>query len=178
MKTALLCLALNVYYEANLEPTNGKYAVAHVAMNRAQESGDSICKVVYKPSQFSWTLKPQPAPKGQGWTDAKNIACTVLKGESQDPTRGSTFFHNSTVKPTWASKLKKVIKIGGHTFYKPRIARQEDILHDINARHISIIGIRFNKSLPKESTALLPLRKHTNKLRDKRVPNRDSGCWV
>lgn len=178
MKTALICLALNVYYEANTEPVKGKYAVAHVTMNRVKESGDSVCGVVYKPSQFSWTLKSQPAPYGRGWVDAKNIAREVLEGESKDPTCGSTFFHSTSVRPLWAKTLKKVRKIGLHIFYKPRnIAHKENIKDD--ARYLSIPGVRpRNASSSQESLHKVSFPKHSDQQNKDQVLHRDGGCWI
>ena len=35
----------------------------------------------------------------------------------EDPTRGSTFYHTTSVHPAWARGLKPVITIGAHAFY-------------------------------------------------------------
>ena len=57
MKTALMCLALTIYYEARGEPTIGQYAVAEVVLNRAEKRDLSVCDVVYQPGQFSGAKK-------------------------------------------------------------------------------------------------------------------------
>lgn len=123
---AILCLALNIYYEANTEPIEGKYAVAHVTLNRVNNKyyPDNICEVVYQPYQFSWTLSPQKRPEGEGWKEAKRIAKVVLKGWSPDLSNGATHYHNHTVKPHWSFKYKKVHKVGNHTFYKRTYKKQ------------------------------------------------------
>jgi spore germination cell wall hydrolase CwlJ-like protein len=120
LKEALFCLALNIYYEANVEPIEGKYAVAHVTLNRVAHKNypDKICQVVYEPYQFSWTLEKQKPPTGPGWKEAKRVAKVVLNGWSPDVTKGATHYHNDTVNPHWAPKLKKIKQIGRHTFYK------------------------------------------------------------
>lgn len=117
---AIFCLALNIYYEANVEPIEGKYAVAHVTMNRVEHRlyPDNVCRVVYEPYQFSWTLTPQKPPTGPGWKEAKRIAKVVLKGWSPDVSKGATHYHNDTVNPKWAKQKYKVKTIGKHTFYK------------------------------------------------------------
>lgn len=122
LKEALFCLALNVYHEANVEPIEGKYAVAHVTLNRVAHNGypDDICKVVYQRSQFSWTVANKRKPKGHGWQEAQEVAERVLEGEVPDITNGATHFHNNTVSPKWKYKMKKVARIGKHTFYKFR----------------------------------------------------------
>ena len=44
------CLALNIYFEAAVESTAGKLAVAQVTLNRvkSQQYPETICKVVYE----------------------------------------------------------------------------------------------------------------------------------
>ena len=54
-KRELICLALNVYYEARGESLAGKYAVAEVTMNRvtSRRYPETVCAVVY---EKSWEL--------------------------------------------------------------------------------------------------------------------------
>lgn len=119
LEAIILCLALNIYYEANTEPIQGQYAVAHVTMNRLEEKyADNVCRVVYQPNQFSWTNKNKTIPTKQALANAKEIAVTVLSGLSKDPTYGATHYHTKTVHPKWG--LQKVTTIGNHTFYKKR----------------------------------------------------------
>lgn len=54
------CLAEAVYHEARGEPAKGQETVAQVVLNRTQfgtEFGNTVCKVVYQPKQFSWTSR-------------------------------------------------------------------------------------------------------------------------
>ena len=48
IEAALMCLALNVYFEARNDSMVGQYAVAQVVMNRVQSSKfpDDVCSVV------------------------------------------------------------------------------------------------------------------------------------
>ena len=48
LNTALVCLALNIYHEARGEGMMGKYAVAHVVMNRVEHERfpDTVCDVI------------------------------------------------------------------------------------------------------------------------------------
>ena len=50
MYTAILCLALNVYFEAGNQPIVGKIAVAQVVMNRGEldEYPDTVCEVIHQ----------------------------------------------------------------------------------------------------------------------------------
>ena len=55
----MVCMADNLFHEAKVDGMRGMEAVAAVVMNRVHDSRwpDSVCGVVYQPSQFSWTLK-------------------------------------------------------------------------------------------------------------------------
>ena len=48
LKTALMCMAMNVYHEARSEPIVGQIAVAQVVINRVNDKRfpDTICGVV------------------------------------------------------------------------------------------------------------------------------------
>lgn len=119
LEALILCLALNIYFEANTEPLKGQYAVAHVTMNRVEEKyADNVCKVVYQPNQFSWTKNKPKRPTNQALAQSKEIAVIVLSGLSKDPTYGATHYHNQTVKPKW--RFRETVKIANHTFYKKR----------------------------------------------------------
>lgn len=115
----ILCLALNVYHEARGEPKVGQYAVAYVTLNRANHPNfpNTVCGVVYQPYQFSWTRYNQHLPKDAGWDTALRSAIQVYFGMAKDPTSGSLFYHNNTVKPKWAPKLKHTVRISNHIFY-------------------------------------------------------------
>jgi spore germination cell wall hydrolase CwlJ-like protein len=117
LEALILCMALNIYYEANKEPLLGKIAVAHVTLNRVKETYPSnVCEVVYQPFQFSWTKENIIKPSKQALDNAKEIAELAYKGITTDPTHGATHFHNTSVKPGW--KLEKVVQIGNHIFYR------------------------------------------------------------
>lgn len=115
-KKEVECLAQAIYHEARGEPEKGKFAVAHVVVNRAKSMRfpSTICKVVYQPGQFSWTSDKSLRPRVD--STALAIAKLVLAGFSPIPEFAATHFHNRTVKPGW--KLKKLAIIGNHVFYK------------------------------------------------------------
>ena len=50
IETAIMCLALNIYYEARSEPLAGKIAVSEVVLNRVADTRypNTICEVVYE----------------------------------------------------------------------------------------------------------------------------------
>jgi spore germination cell wall hydrolase CwlJ-like protein len=116
------CLAKNIYYEAAFEPIKGKQAIAQVTINRLKTKrwGNSICEVVYSPSQFSWTLKQNHIPTGKEWIKSQQVAYAFLeKGYRLNSLKGSIMYHAVYIKtPVWASKKYRVAKIGQHIFYK------------------------------------------------------------
>lgn len=119
------CLAKNIYHEAGVESTLGKFAVAQVTLNRLREGryGKSICKVVYAKAQFSWTLyakKRNEAPKGQLWEQSKAVATAVLdKGMRVPSLKQATYYHTDYIKPPlWSRTVVKIQQVGQHIFYK------------------------------------------------------------
>jgi len=116
----LECLALNIYFEAGVESTAGKLAVANVTINRKNSSDypDTICGVVKEGKhyhdkkidkryplrdrcQFSWYcdgLVDKPK-KGRTWNTSLEIAEIALKKHYADIlidiTDGSTHYHAS-----------------------------------------------------------------------------------
>lgn len=115
------CLAMNIYHEARGEVIEGQIAVAHVTMNRMNHNywPDTICEVVYQPSQFSWTFQiSDPTPREtRAWNQAMVIARDVMIGNTVDPTNGATFYHANYVNPSWANQMDVSKVIGVHIFY-------------------------------------------------------------
>lgn len=116
------CLSKNIYYEAGIEPAEGKYAVAQVTLNRLKTKrwGKSVCDVVYSKAQFSWTLKKKlEKPKGAFWEESQAIARNVLKrGVRVKPLQQSLMYHADYVNPNWVDRKQRITKIGAHIFYK------------------------------------------------------------
>ena len=115
------CLTKNIYYEAGVEGRTGKYAVAHVTVNRVKTGkwGNNVCKVVYSPKQFSWTLKKKlPKPNPSLWAESKDIAVEVLEGARVKGLEKSLFYHADYIKvPKWADPTEHILTIGRHLFY-------------------------------------------------------------
>lgn len=133
----LACMAKNIFYEANGEPTQGQAAVARVVMNRIRHGfGSNPCNVIYqanyiekqneegdtykqKVCQFSWVCegKGEPNKNSPGYIKAKEIAYDVLAYDAYEDVvpKSTLFFHNLTVEPSWPYQHAK--KIGNHIFY-------------------------------------------------------------
>jgi spore germination cell wall hydrolase CwlJ-like protein len=125
------CLANAIYFEARSEPENGQIAVAQVVINRAFSGyyPNDICGVVYQNKhrhlscQFTFACDGIPDivyDKGS-WATAERIANETLDGTLylQDVGK-ATHYHAYYVSPYWARSMRKMARIGAHTFYFPR----------------------------------------------------------
>ena len=138
------CLAKNIYFEAGVESTAGKLAVANVTINRAANKNypNTICEVVqegihyynatkdeYFPvrdrCQFSWYcdgLLDEPR-EGRTWKSAQELAERVLVNHYDkaliDITDGATHYHANWMEtyPNWSKKKKVMASIDRHIFY-------------------------------------------------------------
>ncbi|QDO97251.1 cell wall hydrolase [Ferrovibrio terrae] len=124
------CLALSVYWEGKTETREGQLAVAHTVLNRTKNPKfpNTICGVVaQKPEgrkkgcQFSWWCdgKRDEPKDDKDWHEAVDVAKATMKAEAGDPTGGALYFHSSKIKPpVWATKRKRLARIGDHIFYR------------------------------------------------------------
>jgi spore germination cell wall hydrolase CwlJ-like protein len=120
------CLALNVYFESKGESLLGQAAVAWVTLNRVTHSEfpNDVCSTVWQSSQFSWTNdgKSDVPSDETAWATAQQIVEQVIQeyGSGRDPVDGATYFHASYVKPDWAQRFERVVRVDGHIFYADR----------------------------------------------------------
>jgi len=120
----ILCLAKNVYFEANDQSFIGQQAIAWVTLNRVK-SGDypnTICAVVFQPKQFSWTIdgKHRVPRSVKKFSIALAAAINVYKnyGRVEDPTKGATMYHTVDIVPYWHYDYNPTVIIGDHIFLK------------------------------------------------------------
>ena len=139
------CLAKNIYFEAGVESTAGKLAVANVTINRAINGNypNTICGVVQEGihyynaakdkhfpvrdrCQFSWYcdgLLDEPR-EGRTWESAQELAKRVLVNHYDkaliDITDGATHYHANWMEtyPSWSKKKKVMASIDRHIFYR------------------------------------------------------------
>ena len=126
--TALRCLTQAIYYEAAVEPLQGRRAVAQVVLNRMRHPGypHSVCGVVYQGSerrtgcQFSFTCDGSllRAPSAGPWREAEEVAREALAGRVEPSVGTATHYHADYVLPKWAFQLGKIEQIGRHIFYR------------------------------------------------------------
>ena len=114
-RAELRCLADNIYHEARGEESYGQMLVARVTLNRAEKMNESICKTVYKPKQFSWTLKKQkPIDRS---SLAYQQAVHYAHQAQHLPNYDLYYFHTKQVKPFWSRKVPLQFAYGNHVFY-------------------------------------------------------------
>ena len=125
------CLAEAVYFESRGEVKRGQIAVAQVVMNRVFSGfyPNNVCGVVYQNAhrklacQFTFACDgiPDKIDEPDMWTQAKEIAHDMLDGKIWLPEIGhSTHYHAYWVHPSWVNEMRKLHKIGVHSFYRPR----------------------------------------------------------
>ena len=117
----MVCLALNIYWEARNQNIAGQLAVAQVTLNRFYDPRypDDVCKVVYDHKQFSWYWDGQPdRPKEKrAWEKAVLIASAAMDGSGHAELQGVTHYHAVYSQPYWKDYMTKVAMIGDHVFY-------------------------------------------------------------
>ena len=138
------CLAKNIYFEAGVESTAGKLAVANVTINRTIHANypNTICGVVQEGihyynakrdehfpvrnrCQFSWYcdgLGDNPR-EGRTWESAQDLAKKVLVNYHDkaliDIADGAMYYHANWMEtyPSWSKKKKIMTSIDRHIFY-------------------------------------------------------------
>ena len=125
------CLATAVYFESRDEPVRAQIAVAQVVMNRVFSPfyPNDVCGVVYQNAnrhlacQFTFACDgiPDVVTEPDAWARAKHIARDVLDGKLWMPeVAKSTHYHDSWAHPNWVGEMKKMDRLGGLIFYRPR----------------------------------------------------------
>ena len=131
----LECMSMNIYFEAALESTAGKLAVAQVTLNRVRSEHypNTVCSVVKQGKhyasgfpvrdrcQFSWYCdgKHDNPNKGKMWYESMNIATYAMENPTLlDITDGATHYHADYIEnPRWAISRHRTLQIDTHIFY-------------------------------------------------------------
>ena len=123
------CLSEALYFEARGESVKGQFAVAEVILNRkdSPQFPNSVCGVVRQGSGGG-RLSCQFSYKCDGNTERMynrtaqqtvgKIARIMLDGEPRILTRGATYYHATSVRPSWSRKFMETASIGVHKFYR------------------------------------------------------------
>ena len=123
------CLAEALYFEARGEPIKGQFAVAEVILNRVDSPKfpNSICRVVNQGTgrkhgcQFSYTCdgKLERVFNRAVYDQIVGIAGVMIDGGIRELSGGATYYHTTSVQPSWARRFEHTATIGIHKFYKP-----------------------------------------------------------
>ena len=140
----LTCMAKNIFFEAAVESTAGRLAVAQVTLNRVKSHRfpNSVCEVVYEGlhyttasgkqipkrnrCQFSWYCdgKSDDPRKVRSWKNSQLIAKWFYDHQDRlmDITDGATHYHADWMQkyPNWARTYKRNVRIDDHIFYQKR----------------------------------------------------------
>jgi len=90
---------------------------------------NTVCGVVYQNAhrrlhcQFTFACDgiPDIVTEPEAWERAKRISRDMLDGKLWMPeVSKSTHYHAYWVRPDWVNEMKKIYKLGVHTFYRPR----------------------------------------------------------
>ena len=135
-------MAKNIFFEAAVESTAGKLAVAQVTLNRVNSDKfpSTVCDVVYEGPhytarngqqlpkrdrcQFSWYCdgKSDDPRKAKSWSKSQSVAQWFYDHQDRlmDITDGATHYHADWMEkyPHWATKYLKVVSIDDHIFYQ------------------------------------------------------------
>ncbi|MFL6806439.1 MAG: cell wall hydrolase [Xanthobacteraceae bacterium] len=125
------CLANAVYFESRGEAVRGQIAVAQVVLNRSFSGyyPNDVCGVVYQNArrhlacQFTFACDgiPDVVTEQDAWDRATRIAKATLDGKVWLPEIGkATHYHAYWVHPWWVRTMRKLTRIGVHSFYRPR----------------------------------------------------------
>ena len=115
--SAVFWLSLTIYHEARNQEQLDQLAVAHVVLNRVQQSNSTVKEVVLKDRQFSCFNNGILIPRNFGEMVGP-IQVAVMAKVGKDFTQGSTYYHEKKSKPIWRHRLSRVGEFGSHIFYK------------------------------------------------------------
>lgn len=127
-KREINCLNLSGWHEARNQGLLGLMAVAKTTLNRARMEGwpPDVCAVIMEPKQFSWTSLPKHKRqiKLKNNIDKQSYSLVQLATQLSiaaemmqiDFMNGATYYHTTSVNPTWGRKMEVVGVIGDHIF--------------------------------------------------------------
>lgn len=137
MLSAVMCLALNLYFEARDQPVVGQLAVGYSTMNRVKDERypDTVCGVVKQAQYSSWDSKNpirhrcqyswfcdgmSDEPKNsKAMQEATILAANIYYGRVTDISDGATHYHATWIEaPYWTEKMTTVFTIDDHIFYR------------------------------------------------------------
>lgn len=123
IELVLMCLSMNIFWEARNQNIAGQVAIAQVTMNRVANENypNDVCGVVHELEQFSWQWdgKSDVPQEEEAWDRAQMVAKGVLAGSGHADLMdvNITHYHAVYVQPYWINSMTLVAKIGDHLIY-------------------------------------------------------------
>lgn len=122
------CLAQAIYFEARGEPLAGQIAVAEVVLNRVDDGSfpNTVCGVTNqgvgrgRGCQFSYAcdgladVMKSPLARQR----SEKLASLMMAGRERSVTNGATYFHTTSIRPSWSRRMERTTSIGHHMFYR------------------------------------------------------------
>lgn len=113
------CMMCNCHHETEGETDAGQLAVGKVVMTRVGMPSypNTVCGVIYQQSQFSWTLssrKRRETISGASYQNCYQPVVQALRFRGHY----ASHFHTSGVHSSWASRCRRLERIGNHIFYE------------------------------------------------------------
>ena len=117
----LTCIAQAIYHEAHTESLTAQLGVAYVILNRMKASHKDACEIVFSKGQFEGisdmvTQKHEPASK-EDLLKAKRVALNAWYKKLPNPIGNARYFHDDSIRPTWAYRHSKTITLDHLIFY-------------------------------------------------------------
>lgn len=130
----IMCLALNIYFEATMNHELDRIAVSHVVVTRVNSPRwpSNACDVISEPSKdssrpkacaFSWTCDGKPDivkdSDKAAFSKIYELATEIYYGERHyDPTFGADHYIVCGTPTDWHESMELTVQIGKHCFYK------------------------------------------------------------
>lgn len=126
------CLTEALYFEARSETLEGQFAVGEVILNRVDSPKfpNSVCGVVTQGAnrlnacQFSYNCdgKAEYFSEARAYARSGKLAKMLIDGRARVLTGGATYYHSSSVNPSWSRNFIQTAQIGRHIFYNAETA--------------------------------------------------------
>jgi spore germination cell wall hydrolase CwlJ-like protein len=116
-KNNMKCLTDTAIRESENQNDKARISVLYTIKNRAELSGKSYCSVVNAKNQFSHRKMKISDDTRKEFTA---LAFKVMLGTIDDPTNGSTYFHDDSLKKNPFKNTKFSVKYDNMVFYRPK----------------------------------------------------------
>ena len=113
----IACLEAVIYNETRGNKAQGAILVGATVFNRANSKfyPNTICGVAYQRAQFTNIHRVKPHHINE---QTRNVVREIIERYYNGTLNATVmYFHNTSVKPKWSYKKKRVAKVGAHIFY-------------------------------------------------------------